>query len=189
MPQSTLKSVQSETTLIWHGVNDSLNLQLFLDSPIEWGETDVCLYGKGDKEDLVCRHDSFEDISDLHKTFPKSIIQTQISLTWMRQEMPADQEKLFYDQIKKPGIEWISISWKDHPQSKEVERIRRAGFSLNLYHVNTLEAIEQAMTFKPETLTSDFNIPEWGLKGRGSGEKKTVSLKGMDKHFVKKDSS
>ncbi|OGP13288.1 MAG: hypothetical protein A3I75_05325 [Deltaproteobacteria bacterium RIFCSPLOWO2_02_FULL_50_16] len=252
MPSITLSEVQRKTILIWHGINDALNLQFFLKSSIVWGEIDVRYY----KNDLVCRHDAFEtrplapdeallkfdpcigefiktqkgikidvkeggpplrglmntlkkksvpdkniifnvnllyaslnEIKNIHEIFPDAIIQTPIPLVWMRQEMPEDQKKSFYDQLKKTGIQRLSISWRDLPTKNEIDHVRQNGFSLNLYHVETPNDIQKALIFAPETLTSDLNIPEWGLHGRGSGEKKTKSLKGLDKHFVKKGSS
>lgn len=43
--------------LVWHGVNDSVNLRQFLASPVHWGEVDVRYDPHGE---LVLRHDAFE---------------------------------------------------------------------------------------------------------------------------------
>ncbi len=45
--------------LVWHGVNDEINLRQFLASDINWGECDVRLDPTGNE--LILRHDSFVD--------------------------------------------------------------------------------------------------------------------------------
>ncbi len=45
--------------LVWHGVNDEVNLRQFLASDISWGECDVRLDPTGNE--LILRHDSFVD--------------------------------------------------------------------------------------------------------------------------------
>jgi hypothetical protein len=43
--------------LVWHGVNDEVNLREFLSSTVRWGELDV---RRDPRQRLVLRHDSFE---------------------------------------------------------------------------------------------------------------------------------
>ncbi|MFN8487448.1 MAG: hypothetical protein U0350_07645 [Caldilineaceae bacterium] len=45
--------------LVWHGVNDPVNLRQFLSSPIEWAEFDVNLDPAG--QTLLLRHDTFAE--------------------------------------------------------------------------------------------------------------------------------
>jgi hypothetical protein len=47
----------NQVQLVWHGVNDEINLREFLSSTIGWGEVDV---RRDPREQLVLRHDSFE---------------------------------------------------------------------------------------------------------------------------------
>jgi hypothetical protein len=46
-----------QVQLVWHGVNDEVNLREFLSSPVGWGECDV---RRDPRQRLVLRHDSFE---------------------------------------------------------------------------------------------------------------------------------
>jgi hypothetical protein len=46
-----------QVQLVWHGVNDELNLGEFLSSTVGWGECDV---RRDPRQRLVLRHDSFE---------------------------------------------------------------------------------------------------------------------------------
>ena len=46
-----------QVQLVWHGVNDEVNLREFLSSTVGWGELDV---RRDPRQRLVLRHDSFE---------------------------------------------------------------------------------------------------------------------------------
>lgn len=46
-----------QVELVWHGVNDPINLRQFLPSPIRWAEVDVNLNADG--KGLILRHDTF----------------------------------------------------------------------------------------------------------------------------------
>jgi len=46
-----------QVQLVWHGVNDEVNLREFLSSTVAWGECDV---RHDPRERLILRHDSFE---------------------------------------------------------------------------------------------------------------------------------
>lgn len=52
-----LNEIPEGIELVWHGVNDPLNLDYFIRSPIPWGEGDV---RGGPNGKLVMRHDSFD---------------------------------------------------------------------------------------------------------------------------------
>jgi hypothetical protein len=55
----TEKSLPDRVQLVWHGINDEVNLRQFLASDIFWGELDVRREPLSDK--LLLRHDSFEE--------------------------------------------------------------------------------------------------------------------------------
>ena len=46
-----------QVELVWHGVNDEVNLREFLSSMVRWGECDV---RRDPRQRLILRHDSFE---------------------------------------------------------------------------------------------------------------------------------
>jgi len=84
--------------------------------------------------------------------------------------MDADERASWLDINRGLGARYVSISWYDEPTGSELEEIRKAGFGVNLFYVNTLEDIRKAVALGPDSITSDFHVPEWGLFGRGSGE-------------------
>lgn len=48
-----------QVELVWHGVNDPINLRQFLPSPVRWAELDVNVDAEGDG--LILRHDTFAE--------------------------------------------------------------------------------------------------------------------------------
>lgn len=55
----TEESLPSQIDLVWHGVNDPINLRQFLPSPVRWAELDVNVDVDGDR--LILRHDTFTE--------------------------------------------------------------------------------------------------------------------------------
>lgn len=45
------------------------------------------------------------------------------------------------------------------------------GFATNIYGVTDLPSFVQAVLLQPHSVTCDFNFPQWGYYGRGSGHK------------------
>jgi hypothetical protein len=62
------------------------------------------------------------------------------------------------------------MSWYEEPAEGELRELREAGFGVHFFYVNGAADIAKAAALKPDSITSDFHIPEWGLFGRGSGE-------------------
>ncbi len=52
-------ALPSDLQLVWHGVNDPINLRQFLSSAIEWAEFDVNL--DPTRQELILRHDTFAE--------------------------------------------------------------------------------------------------------------------------------
>ncbi|HSA58479.1 MAG TPA: hypothetical protein VLJ37_02185 [bacterium] len=113
---------------------------------------------------------AIEDYGRLGRTFPHARLQSTIPLRFMFQDMTVDDRTSWLDLNRGLGARFLSISWYDEPTAGELEEIRNAGFGINLFYVNTMEDIRKAVALKPDAITSDFHVPEWGLFGRGSGE-------------------
>lgn len=113
---------------------------------------------------------AMEEYAKLGQAFPEAALQSTIPIRFMYQEMGEEERLTWLDLNRGLGVRHLSISWYDEPKPEEIQEIREAGFSINLFYVNTIEDIRRAITLKPDSITSDFHIPEWGLFGRGSGE-------------------
>lgn len=226
--------IPQKIELVWHGVNDGLNLDLFLKSPVHWAEGDVRSNGT---ERLVLRHDGFEthplreaesllhfddwlkalkangkgiqidlkeggetmekmigllkdhkidesrlwvttnlkdvsmdDYSHLRKVFPQMTLQSTIPIRFMFKEMNHEERRAWLSLNAGLGVKRLSVSWYDQPTREELQEIREIGFEINLYHVDSPETFREAVLLEPESITSDFHVPEWELFGRGSGE-------------------
>jgi hypothetical protein len=56
------------------------------------------------------------------------------------------------------------------PEARQImDRLESAGWEINLYAVPDLESFLEAALMEPASLTADFNFPERGYVGRGSG--------------------
>lgn len=228
------EDIPSSIQLAWHGLNDRLNLDFFLKSPIPWGEIDLRQNANGE---LTLRHDPFDthplrdrevllsfkecltdiqqhgkclkidlkegaktmvkmvevlkksqfdesrlwittnlkdvsldDYGGLKKTFPRAILQSTIPHRFMFRDMTEEDRVAWLSLNQGLGVTRLSISWYDLPSEEEVKKLKGHGFEVNLYHVDSLTDFHGAISLRPEAITSDFHLPEWGFYGRGSGE-------------------
>jgi hypothetical protein len=68
------------------------------------------------------------------------------------------------------GVNRASLAWTTPDARVVMELLEDAGWEVNLYAVPDLESFLEAALMEPTSLTADFNFPEWGYFGRGSGE-------------------
>jgi hypothetical protein len=113
---------------------------------------------------------AMEDYARLGQTFPDAALQSTIPIRFMFQDMGPEERAAWLEINRGLGVRHLSVSWYDEPTLEELREIREAGFGINLFYVNTVDDIRKAVALKPDSITSDFHIPEWGLFGRGSGE-------------------
>jgi hypothetical protein len=113
---------------------------------------------------------SLDDYARLAREFPKTPLQSAIPLRFMFQEMTREERAAWMELNRGVGIRHLAISWYDEPAASELEEIRAAGFGVHFFYVNSAEDIGRAAALGPDSITSDFHIPEWDLFGRGSGE-------------------
>jgi hypothetical protein len=67
------------------------------------------------------------------------------------------------------GVNRASLAWTTPDARAVMERLGEAGWEVNIYGVPDLESFLEAALMEPASLTADFNFPEWGYFGRGSG--------------------
>ncbi|MBI3871536.1 MAG: hypothetical protein HY304_00475 [candidate division Zixibacteria bacterium] len=69
------------------------------------------------------------------------------------------------------GMNRFSVAWRGAEDASAITaQLESSGYEVNIYDIPDLAAFLQAVLIKPRSLTADFNFPEWGLFGRGSGE-------------------
>jgi hypothetical protein len=73
------------------------------------------------------------------------------------------------------GVNRLSLAWTTSRFHELLERLESRGWDVNVYAVPDLAAFLEAALLIPRSLTADFNFPEWGYHGRGSGERKTAA--------------
>ena len=67
------------------------------------------------------------------------------------------------------GVTRLSLRWSPLVRAV-VDGIEDRGWEINLYGVPDLESFLDASLLLPTSVTADFNFPEWGYFGHGSGE-------------------
>ena len=222
---------------VWHGVNDEVNLERFLDSEVRWAEIDVRRDPLGR---LVLRHDGFDetpwrrdepmllaanaihqleaagrsvkfDLKEGGSTLAEAVelidaIGMGDDRVWLNAELPvlgelgfeSLRERFPHSTISAPvdflvplilasetatdhtlrllrawGVSRLSLRWS--PVARRLlDDLEARGWEVNLYDVPDLEAFLEASLLLPTSITADFNFPEWGYFGRGSGARGVV---------------
>jgi hypothetical protein len=228
----TRRDLPPQVQLVWHGLNDELNVQQFLASDIVWGECDIHWDPRRDR--LVLHHDDITDTpaSDLltlddllarmrergkaakldlkggdeliertlalvaHYGFgddqlwfnaylhrlsaagfrrlagahPGAILQAPVDFLGALAFNLPDQLKSILDTLGTWGLNRFSVDFLSEYRPAFYDLLQRWGFEVNLYGVIDLETFLQAVLLLPRSVTADFNFPQWGYYGRGSGE-------------------
>lgn len=223
----------AQLQLVWHGVNDPVNLRQFLSSPVEWAEFDVNLDPAG--RTLILRHDTFAEraqteaeqwlglkaalaqarrwgksakldfkigggwidqalavvaefdfphhqlwfnadveildevhVRQLAANYPAAIIQIPIGFLRPLVNQPAELRRQI-EQYQAWGINRFSVAWGRPETRALVKLLTEWQCAVNLYSLPDHKTFLQAVLWAPRSITCDFNFPQWGYYGRGSG--------------------
>ena len=73
------------------------------------------------------------------------------------------------------GVSRLSLAWS--PLARRcLDLLETKGWDVNLYGIPDLEVFLEASLLLPTSITADFNFPEWGYLGRGSGANGVVHV-------------
>jgi len=228
----TRRDLPPQVQLVWHGLNDELNVQHFLASDILWGECDIHRDPRRDR--LVLHHDEITSadtdalltldsllarmrehgkaakldlkggdelieptlalverygFSDdqlwfnayLHRlsasgfrrlaeAHPGAILQAPVDFLGPLAYNLSDHLKAVLDTLRGWGMNRFSVNFLSEYRPLFYDLLLRWGLEVNLYGVIDLETFLQAVLLLPRSVTADFNFPQWGYYGRGSGE-------------------
>jgi len=78
--------------------------------------------------------------------------------------------KFIVDRLAGFGVNQYLLSWQSWYKDNIISKLNEWGYLVNLYKVRNLEEFLNAALFLPASITADFNFPEWGYYGRGSGQ-------------------
>lgn len=62
------------------------------------------------------------------------------------------------------------LTWESRYKVTVLQRMEKWGYPVNFYQIPNLEEFLKAVLLVPASITTDFNFPEWGYYGRGSGQ-------------------
>jgi hypothetical protein len=116
----------------------------------------------------------------LRSTYPGAIVQTPVDwLAPLVKVMPLHTRELL-SVLTRWGIDRASGAWSTTGLTEVVARLQGWGHAVNVYGVPDLDAFLRAARLEPDSLTADFNFPEWGLHGHGSGGPRRLESTGTE---------
>jgi hypothetical protein len=105
---------------------------------------------------------------ELAARYPESVVQAPVHFLQGIDVDDAQVETLLANAAML-GINRFSVPWR-HPQTRALlARMRAWGYPFNLYGIVDTPSFISALAEQPAAITADFNFPEWGYYGRGSG--------------------
>ena len=111
-----------------------------------------------------------EGFRHIRAEHPDAIVQAAIG--WLSPLIigaPEEAHKIL-EMLTSWGISRFSIKWDEDPVRELTDQLAGWGYAVNIYKVPDLEAFLEAVLLLPASVTSDFNFPQWGHYGHGSGE-------------------
>ena len=110
----------------------------------------------------------------LKADFPKSIRQCSLDfLAPILISAPAKADDLIrlFDSW---GINRFSVSWRNPYRQQLLQHLQEQDLAVNIYDLPDLEAFIQATLLLPDSVTTDYNFPQWNYHGHGTGERSLV---------------
>ena len=105
----------------------------------------------------------------LRERRPGAVIQCPVDfLTPLFQVVP-DRARALLELFSGWGIDRFSLGWGSPRLGEWVDALARWGHEVNVYAVPDLESFLRAALLLPRSITSDFDLPHWGYRGRGEG--------------------
>jgi len=105
------------------------------------------------------------------KNFPKSIFQCPVDFIHPLVFSNPSELSAIVNSLMQLGINRFSINWSKPAKMKVLKLFYSHQLEVNIYGVNNWDEFKFASKLNPKSLTSDFNFPNIGYFGRGSGKK------------------
>jgi len=97
----------------------------------------------------------------LAMAFPGAIIQSPIDFMVPLILSTPSKACALLDNLSKCGINRLSLSWKNPDMRSVLDTLDTWGFEINIYNVPDLESFLKAVLLLPDSITSDFDLPQW----------------------------
>ena len=109
-------------------------------------------------------------IAELAKGYPGAVVQVPLNSA-IELGCPSTELTQTLRGLAVLGINRWSIGWHYPDRDGLVRELIRQGYEVNIYGVANLDEFLEALDGHPNAVTADFNFPQWGLRGRGSGHR------------------
>lgn len=106
----------------------------------------------------------------LSKKYPKSILQADVDFLAPLISSVPDKAREIFDMFTEWGINRFSINWQSQNLRSFFDQMNEWGYNVNISNVPDPVSFFQTVVLMPQSITSDFNLPEWHYYGKSSGE-------------------
>jgi hypothetical protein len=107
-------------------------------------------------------------LSRLSARYPEAIVQIPLNSA-LDLDCPPVAIEPIVEELVACGVNRWSIGWRYPDRDGLIAELTRRAQEVNIYGVDNLAEFLAALDRRPTSVTADFNFPEWGLYGRGSG--------------------
>lgn len=111
-----------------------------------------------------------EWISELAARYPGAVVQIPLNSA-TTPGCPPQELTQTLGELAACGVNRWSIGWRYPDRDGLIDELMRQGLEVNIYGVDNLDQFLEALNRRPASVTADFNFPEWGLHGHGSGHR------------------
>lgn len=128
----------------------------------------------GLKDDKLWFNASIEDVDEagfrrLHEAFPGAELQCPVGFMSRLILKSPQQARRILEVFRSWGINRLSVAWGTKKLRRTIDQLDAWGFRVNIFNIPDLESFLKAVLMLPQSVTSDFNFPQWRYYGRGSG--------------------
>jgi hypothetical protein len=128
---------------------------------VTYGFNGPRLWFNGDIE--VLQEDGFKRLATAH---PGAVVQCPIDfLSPLIFNTPL-KARAILDRLRGWSVNRFSLEWQTPNLRHLLDQMDRWGFEININNVPDLAAFLQAVLLSPQSITSDFNFPQWRYYGR-----------------------
>ena len=106
----------------------------------------------------------------LGERYPHAILQCPVDAMGAGSEAARQQTHAQVALYQEWGVKCFSISWFNPRRQDLCQYLNAWNCAVNLYDIPDLASFVEAVQLHPRSVTADFNFPEWGYAGLGSGE-------------------
>lgn len=105
----------------------------------------------------------------IRERWPAATLQCPVDFLAPLVAVVPDRARELLEVFSSWGVDRFSVDWSRPGRDELLRALEAWGYSANICGVPDLEAFLRAVLLLPRSVTADFDFPQWGYRGRGSG--------------------